>query len=290
MFILLCSSQKSIIIFSLQPGHAAMTRWTPTGWVVCLGAGMEYSWWEDQCGIDFEVETKARRACGSETAFMQQVLRLQWIAAFRGEQQKIVRGEGLPDPNSPWYSLGMMQRRRLVSSGDVDKTQNITPCRNSRLGEWMNKAGQYDQERVSVDSKSGVITIPASTCSNPSKQTQNVLFLPSFLDGAQLYIQQDAVVEYKLPSSVRLEPQKYKLSLLVCTVHRKEQPLLLSIISPNPDDPDFVHSINMPYTIGEWSYTDDVIVDVSPGEFYLRLARRKQPFGFSFKCFRLCPI
>jgi hypothetical protein len=251
---------------------------------------MQYSWWEDQCGIDFDLETKARKACGSETAFMQKVLRLQWIAAFRGEQQKVVRGEGMPDPSSPWYSLGMMQRKRLASSGKMDKAQYTTLCGNSRLAEWMKKGGLCDQESVSADAKSGVITIPASTCSNPSKQTEKVLFLPSFLDGAQLYIQQDAIVEYKLPSSVGLAPQKYKLSLLVCTVHRKEQPLLLSVISPNPDDPDCVHLINMPYTMGEWSYTDDVIVDIAAGNFNLRLARPKQPFGFSFKGLRLSPI
>jgi hypothetical protein len=110
------------------------------------------------------------------------------------------------------------------------------------------------------------------------------------LDGAQLYIQQDAVVEYKLPSSVRLEPQKYKLSLLVCTVHRKEQPLLLSIISPNPDDPDFVHSINMPYTMGEWLHTDEIVINLSDANSLLQFSRPQQHFGFSFKCIRLASL
>ena len=32
----------------LQPGHAAMARWTVNGWCVCLGAGMWKSWWGDQ--------------------------------------------------------------------------------------------------------------------------------------------------------------------------------------------------------------------------------------------------
>ena len=47
-----------------QHKHAAVSHWTPHGWVVNLGAGFEHSWWDKddapRSGSDFLLETQAR--------------------------------------------------------------------------------------------------------------------------------------------------------------------------------------------------------------------------------------
>ncbi len=50
-----------------QKAHAALSHWTPKGWVVNFGAGFEHSWWDKdeapRSGADFLLETQARAAC-----------------------------------------------------------------------------------------------------------------------------------------------------------------------------------------------------------------------------------
>ena len=94
-----------------------MTRWTTNGWDVCLGGGMWKSWWNDQGGLDFVLETKARAACASELIFLQKVYRLQWLAQYYYlEKTEAVRRNGQYDPNNPWYTLSMIQRQLLVNN------------------------------------------------------------------------------------------------------------------------------------------------------------------------------
>lgn len=57
-----------------QPGHAAMTTWTPTGWDVLLGAGWPFCWWGQQGGPDWVLQAEARE---NRTVF-QKVLRGTW--------------------------------------------------------------------------------------------------------------------------------------------------------------------------------------------------------------------
>jgi hypothetical protein len=66
-----------------QTGHAALVRWTPDGWVPCLGAGWGQGWTHTRYGkdLDFLATTQAR-ACGA--AFLQ-VKRAQWIGDVLGE-------------------------------------------------------------------------------------------------------------------------------------------------------------------------------------------------------------
>ena len=41
--------------------HAALGRWTPDGWVVNLGANWQWSWYDGRTGLDFLLETQARK-------------------------------------------------------------------------------------------------------------------------------------------------------------------------------------------------------------------------------------
>jgi hypothetical protein len=64
-----------------QKAHAALGRWTPSGWVVNLGANWQYSWFEGRSGLDFLLETQARK----HPQEFQKVLRAQWVSTVLGE-------------------------------------------------------------------------------------------------------------------------------------------------------------------------------------------------------------
>ena len=65
-----------------QPGHAAMSSWSPAGgWTIQLGASWYYSWWGPRSGEDFFLEAQSREG----RAAFQAVLRGGWVAKARGE-------------------------------------------------------------------------------------------------------------------------------------------------------------------------------------------------------------
>ena len=64
-----------------QKAHAALGRWTPSGWVVNLGANWQHSWFEGRSGLDFLLETQARK----HPREFQKVLRAQWVSTALGE-------------------------------------------------------------------------------------------------------------------------------------------------------------------------------------------------------------
>ncbi len=109
----------------------------------------------------------------------------------------------------------------------------------------------------------GKIIIPATSCSNPKKATNDVLFLYSFLGGKQLHLRGDATVEYTLTADLLTPTAKqYNLTCLVCTVHRNEKPVLLTVGSDSDDDVVAVIFVEFPYTMGMWQETAPVVVEV----------------------------
>jgi hypothetical protein len=275
-----------------------MARWTPQGsWIMRLGAGFEVSWWDDQCGMDFLLETQARRACrGLLDVYAQQVLRLQWTAAFWKEQESSIRTHGLPDEKSPWYSLGMMQRCILAaasSSSSNDETTTTTnpwprnprldddPCIEARIHRIRLHKHLVPPEICRDDGTT--IVIPAATCSSPP--SASVLFVPSFLGGQQLFLKEDAVVEYTLPSSV-VVGTAVSLSVVIATAHRFEQNLIVQC--GGGDDDDTPMDIPMKYTMALWDETEPVTIHLTSNR--LMVKRRSQPFGIALREIRLVRI
>eukprot|EP01048_Picozoa_sp_COSAG05_P008695 COSAG05_NODE_676_length_7987_cov_3.066041_4_plen_822_part_00 len=64
-----------------EPGHAAMSVWTPGGWQVKLGAGWPSAWWGERGGVSWFLETQARELRPT----YQQVLRGEWLADSQDE-------------------------------------------------------------------------------------------------------------------------------------------------------------------------------------------------------------
>jgi hypothetical protein len=279
-----------------QQGHAAMSRWTESGWVTNLGAGFQWSWWEDQGGSDFLLETQARTACRTEEAYMKKVLRLEWLGFLQKENAKSVRRDGLPSPDCLWWTLSMMQRKRLAHGSDC-KHQKISPrgaaCgSNNLVRNLSDRTGSCKSNpgAISRDTSSGAIFIPADACSSPDKGNKKVSFMKSFSGGQQLFLKEDAVVEYTLPAKLVAETRKYKLICCVCTAHRKEQPVQLTV---NHNDKQTSSTIKLPYTMGFWEDTEPVAVELGgrcAKIIKLSLARPKQKFGFSLREIKLVPL
>ena len=115
-----------------QPGHAAMSRYTKdSGWVVCLGAGWQYSWWDDDryCGgkartrhgPDFLEETRARKVASSKdgsNVYYQQVVLMECLAEIQGET--VVEDFEVA---KFWRSLALAQRKKLAQEFSLEKKQ-----------------------------------------------------------------------------------------------------------------------------------------------------------------------
>jgi hypothetical protein len=272
-----------------------MSRWTPhNGWITRFGAGFAWAWWDDQGGLDFLLETQARTACGSLENFAQRVLRLQWTAAFYEENPAAIRTDSLPDGKSPWYSLGMMQRIIIAAHQETktttatDDATTLVLQRNKRMDDPCVEAKiQRIRLHKQLFCKAGppamtdhenMIVIPAATCSSPTTDTSKVMFLPSFLGGQQLFVKEDATVEYTLPESC--VGGSFRLSLVLATAHRFEQNVTVVC---GDDETSSSYVVPMKYTMALWGETEAVVVTVASTKLVIR--RPSQLFGFS-----LCEI
>jgi hypothetical protein len=267
-------------------------RWTRSGWETCLGAGIDASWWEDRGGRDFWYEAHARNACGGSNAtiYAQQVLRLEWLGLWQRENASHVRRQSRPDPNSVWYSLALLQRRRLASLATHQLSHPMASEEgsvNNKIGALLRQQPVSECEAVFVDPETGAIVIPAARYTASSKVT----VLASFSGGQQLSVKEDGTVQYDIPST--LLPANvvthYHLSCRVATAHRSEQPLSLTVTA---GESSVTSTLPMPYTMGLWGETEPmpVAMDGSAGMIQLRLSRPHQQFGFALKEIRLTPV
>ena len=255
-----------------QPGHAAMSHYTngKNGWMICLGAAWEYSWWEDERygaksntrhGPDFYEETQARKACcvvsiTSSDVYYKTVCKLECIAEIVGETL-----EEDVTPNKVWRSLALMQRKihaesiQQVVEEEEEQQQQVQQASSYDLPPWSQQDKKKGFNLISDDSSSdsssisslnlprlaisstacGSIVIPATSFSSPTKPSKNVLSMPSFLGGGtQLHLENDGSVEYILPDFVT--KGSYMLTCRLVTVHMNQVPLLLTIELNDGDD------------------------------------------------------
>jgi hypothetical protein len=296
-----------------QPSHAAMARWSYDGWQPCLGGGLHKSWWENQTGNDFVLETKARNAVDSEIAYATKVDRLHWVAACYNEKKK----DDNPDPNAPWLTLSTMQRQRLAKTRDKVQPRFPEQLFDAAVPNKVRALIQIPAaaESITVDPTTGTIVIPVGTCKE-SKQSvcmrrydaggKRQVWLKD--NGSLLYdIQAALVTSFAAVAAAAAASSSsscaavtaaaatttttaYSLTLIVCTVHKQDEKLLVKC----PTNGDSV--INVPYTMGYWQETSPVVVQYDSsgsgngnGSSWLYLERVKQYFGVSIQELRLVP-
>lgn len=259
-----------------QKAHAALSHWTPKGWVVNLGAGFQHSWWDrdeaPRSGMDFLLETQAR-AHGQDYL---KVLRAKWISRILGEQayndRKGVSG-GL------WSNIAHHQTVSMastaVSLGPLG--QELGEANESKDKQKIEQAKLAETDKKITPTRDGVLTIPAVA---QSKQTGNFAAIKSFTDGFQAHGTSGFKVEYTFDAP---RAGNYSLTARVATAQSGQK----FIITTN--DAKTSTELDVPYTIGVWKQTAPIEVSLVSGKNVLQLALKEGSRGVTIKEFTLTP-
>ena len=167
-------------------GHAALARWTPNGWAVCLGPG-----WGAGRGVspgrrygkdtDFLASTQARK---NKEAYLQ-VKRAYWIGDVLGEE-RTYGGDGTP---SFWSGVALKTQRKIIEDAKAEVLNAV----GENLGEADAEEKASTRPEASEDTKitcgaDSVISIPAAAYSKPSGSTKDVKAMKSFAGGLQIFL------------------------------------------------------------------------------------------------------
>lgn len=262
-----------------QHKHAALSHWTPKGWVVNLGAGFEHSWWDKdeapRSGVDFLLETQARAHAGDYS----RVLRAQWVSRVLGEQEYNDRKRIAGDF---WSSIAHYQTVALASTAVAlaplgqELAEANEPNEKSQLALAQSEETAADREIVVA--RDGTIAIPAVAFSKPKGNARS---MKSFSGGMQLHCTGGFRAGYEL---VAPRAGKYTLSARVATVQEGQK----FQVAANPDQPPI--EIAVPYTIGMWEQTQPIEISLNKGKNVLQFALKDGSRGVTIKEFTLTPV
>lgn len=254
-----------------QKAHAALSHWTPKGWVINLGAGFQASWWDkdevSMSGNQFLMETQAR----AHTDGYVKVLRAHWISRILGEpaynERKKVEG-------GFWSKIALYQSRILASSA-----ASLGPL-GQELAEANDKeqkvaSAKVSEEDTKITVKPGEINIPAVA---HAKTAGKGAAMRSIDSGMQLHALGGFTAEYEVTVPVE---GKYLLSARVATV-QTGQKLLVSKKGGAQPSP-----IDVPYTLGMWEPTDAVELDLAQGKNTISVELAAGSRGVTIKDFTL---
>jgi hypothetical protein len=256
-----------------QHKHAAVSHWTPKGWVVNLGAGFEHSWWDKdeapRSGADFLLESQAR-AHGPE--FLK-VLRAQWASRALGEQayndRKQIAG-------GFWSSVGHYQSVLLaaksVALGPLG--QELAEANDKK--EKLEKVAATDADKKAVV-VAGTITIPAVAHSKPAGSFAT---MKSSGSGQQMHCKGGFKAQYEFEAP---QAGKYALTARVATFTDGQKFLLSANDAKQPLE------AAVPFTVGVWQETKPVEVTLAQGRNVLTLALPQDSRGVTVKDFTLKP-
>jgi hypothetical protein len=257
-----------------QKAHAALSHWTPKGWVVNLGAGYAHSWWDKDdvslSGNQFLLETQARE----HTDEYLKVLRAESIGRILGEpayneRKKIAGGF--------WSNLALYESRVLAA-----KAASLGPL-GQELGEANEKEQKVVSEVVTADQqkvieKNGVITIPSVA---HGKGADKAAAMKSYSGGGmQLHALGGFKTEYELEAPTA---GKYTLTAKVATIQEGQ----IFIFSANSAQPA---ELPVPYTLGAWQDTKPLQVTLEKGKNTLHFELKTGSRGVTIKDFTLSPV
>jgi len=260
-----------------QHAHAALSHWTPKGWVVNLGAGFQYSWWdkdeEPRSGADFLLESQARER-GSDYL---KVLRAQWVSCILGEKsyndRKKVDG-GL------WSKLAHYETVALASQAVAlgPLGQELAEANEPAEKQPVEQAPVTAADKQIVTGQTGTIVIPAVA---HAKSTGRVAVMKSFSGGLQIHCSGGFQAQYVVAAP---QAGKYSLAVRVATAQEGQK----FLISVNDGKPPI--EIAVPYTIGLWQQTQPVEVVLGRGQNVLQFAVKDGSRGVTIKEFTLTPV
>lgn len=270
---------------STQTGHAAMSRWTPDGWVVVLGAWWGSAWNGPQGGLDFLLDSQAREF---EEEY-QLVRRAQWIGDAFGEENVSIAHRKFGIGGGFWDGLAFVKKQLVVKKAEVDPLELVG---GMKLGESDELIGDEEGKEIEIPDADkeiriagdGTITLPAVACYSPRKSSDRVLFLKSWDEGYQLHYsrlgQRPELFKYRIEVPADGE---YELTAEVATVSLN----LEVLIRVNRDEPA---PFAIPYTKGFWKTSEPMKVKLSEGRNTISVTARTPNRGVSIKRWQLKPV
>ena len=267
-----------------QPGHAALTHWTPDGWVVCLGAGWgrgsTHSKYKKD--LDFLANVQARE---NKVRF-NKVKRAQWVGDLLGEEKTFGLHAGEPQL---WYGISIYEQMVINDKAEAKALaavgKDIGEANESKVKDEVKDAGIDAEDRKIVIGKDGSIIIPAAACSHPTNSTDKIKFMKSNLGGMQLHyerLSKHEPFEYTFDAP---KAGKYALTARVVTPSWKQH----LFISANGAK-DLV-DVPLPYTVGMWNTTSPIELDLVKGKNVLTFSREHENLkGISIRDFTLKPV
>ena len=260
-----------------QHAHAALSHWTPKGWVINLGAGFEHSWWDKdeapRSGADFLLETQAR-AHGQD---YWKVLRSQWISRVLGEE---AFNDRTGVAGGFWSNMAHNQTAALAATAVAlgPLGQELAEANESKDKQKVEQVKLAEADQKIVNSRDGVITIPAVAFSKPSG---HVAAMKSFTGGMQMHCTGGFKAEYSFDAP---SAGKYALTVLVVTAQQDQKFMVAANLPTKPVE------IAVPYTIGKWEQTKPVDVTLVKGKNVLYFALQEDSRGVSIKQLTLQPV
>lgn len=266
-----------------QRGHAALTHWTPDGWVVCLGGGWGIGWANGPEDIDrgrkadviFLAQTQARMA----GAPYKQVWRAKMVAAALapGEMSEL------------WDSLALYRRRTVIAEAEAKTLaavgEDIGEANETKEEVEINEANLTEADRMVTVATNGKITIPAAATNRPTESTGKIIFMDSNLGGKQLHysrIGDPENFEYTFEAPAA---GAYLLTARVVTPSWNQHLTLKVNDSGTPID------IALPFTVGMWGETEPVEVTLKKGQNVLSFSRDHELLkGLTIRDFTLTPV
>jgi hypothetical protein len=260
-----------------QHKHAALSHWTPKGWVINLGAGFHASWWDKdeapRSGSDFLLETQARE---HSEAYME-VLRAKWVSTILGEQafndRKQIAG-GFWSSTS--HYLSTVLAAQAVTLGPLG--QELAEANEPQQKQNLKQAPVTVADQQVVVNPDRSITIPSVAY---TKGTGPNVTMKSFSGGMQMHSSRGFRTQYLFEAP---QAGKYLLTAQVATLQEGQKFLLA------PNDSKAPTEIAVPYTIGMWQETKPAEISLVAGKNVLNFAVQDGSRGVTIKDFKLRPV
>jgi hypothetical protein len=280
-----------------QTGHAAISHWTPDGWVTVFGAHWTHNHFRGQCGLDFELESRAR----SKSVEYHKVHRMNWLGDAFAED--IVARMQFGVGGGFWKSLAHYKKLSIVQDADLKALAAVgsefaesNEAAVSPNSDWDEEDGSEKKEKefpqvelteadktITTD-ENGVITIPVAASSKPIS-TEKVRFMKSYCD---TFVQ----LHYNLAGN-RPELRSYTVNLPEAGTYN----FTANVVTVTVDRSFTIranrrnmHEVAVPFTIGDWMETEPVPMALKAGRNKLQLTLKAPNKGLSIRNFTLTPV
>lgn len=253
-----------------QPKHAALSHWTPKGWVINLGAGFHVSWWDkDEAvrgGSDFLLETQAR-AHGE--AYLR-VLRAQWVSRVLGET---ARNDRKKVAGGPWSNLAHHQAALLASTAVAlgPLGQELAEADEPQGKAKPATVAQLSPADRQVVARGSALLIPAAAGQRVAGQAA---VMASHGGGFQVHCSAGHKATYAVDVPAA---GKYTLTASVSTLQARQRIL---VTAPGAAAPV---AVAVPHTVGLWGSTPPVELTLAAGRNVIQLEFPSDNRGVTLK-------